>query len=153
MDLGKDLVEAWQISSRLNAFLLESVVDAQLYAKADKSKSVRGHFTHIHNVRLMWLKAAAPDLMKGLDKLDDSATRKALSASLEQSGKAIEKLIQQSLDSGKSVKGFKPTATAFVCYLSSHEAFHRSQIELCLRQAGKPIDDKTAYGLWEWGVR
>jgi hypothetical protein len=40
-----------------------------------------------------------------------------------------------------------------VCYLCSHEAFHRSQIELVLRQVGKPLDDKTAYGLWEWGVR
>ncbi|MEX2244756.1 MAG: DinB family protein [Fimbriimonadaceae bacterium] len=153
MDLGKDLLESWRIASRLNLFLLEKLSDAQLDAKADKSKSVRGHFAHIHNVRLMWLKAAAPELMNGLDKLDDTAKAKEVKSALEKSGKAIEKLVQNALDSGKSVKGFKPTATAFVCYLCSHEAFHRSQIELVLRQTGSPLDDKTAYGLWEWGVR
>ena len=148
-----ELVGAWQIAARLNLYLLDALSDAQLDVKVEKSKSVRAHLAHIHNVRLMWLKAAAPELMKGLDKLDDTATRKQLASGLAKSGKAIEELIGSAIASGKSVKGFKPTTTAFVCYLCSHEAFHRSQLELSLRQAGKPIDDKTAYGLWEWGVR
>jgi uncharacterized damage-inducible protein DinB len=153
MGPGDDLVGAWQISARLNLYLLDALNDVQLEAKAEKSKSVRGHFAHIHSVRLMWLKAAAPALMSGLDKLDDASTRKQIAGALEKSGSAIERLVQSALDSGKSVRGFKPSATAFVCYLCSHEAFHRSQIELSLRQVGAPIDDKTAYGIWEWGVR
>jgi uncharacterized damage-inducible protein DinB len=51
------------------------------------------------------------------------------------------------------IKGFKPHAAAFLGYLISHESHHRGQIALSLKQAGKPLDKKIAYGLWEWGVR
>ena len=51
------------------------------------------------------------------------------------------------------MKNFKPHAAAFLGYLISHEANHRGHIELALRQAGIPLDDKIAYGQWEWGVR
>ena len=55
-------------------------------------------------------------------------------------------------NSGK-VKGFKPHVTAFVGYLISHESHHRGQITWNLKNTGKPLDQKTSYGLWEWGVR
>lgn len=153
MNLGADVVEAWQISARINLFLLDAVDDEQFDSKIEKSKSVRAHFAHIHNVRLMWLKSAAPELLKGLEKLEDSSSRKETKKALEGSAKAIELLVKSAIESGKSVKGFKPSAAAFVCYMVAHEAFHRSQIELVLRQSGSPINDKTAYGMWEWGVR
>ena len=30
---------------------------------------------------------------------------------------------------------------------------HRGQIGWTLKQAGRPLDAKTSFGLWEWGVR
>jgi hypothetical protein len=32
-------------------------------------------------------------------------------------------------------------------------ALAEQQIVLTLKQAGHPVDKKTAFGLWEWGVR
>ncbi len=145
------LVETWQIHDRINRYLLDAIPDEDLQTKLAKGKSVLGQFAHIHNVRLMWLKAAAPELLEGLEKLEDPS-RAALQTQLEKSGDAIATLIEQAETTGK-VKNFKPHPTAFVGYLIAHESNHRGHAELALRQAGKPIPDKVMYGLWEWGVR
>ncbi len=76
-----------------------------------------------------------------------------LRKSLVDSGKAVGALLSQSLAAGGKVKGFKPHAAAFLGYLIAHESHHRGQIVLTLKQAGKPVDKKIAYGVWEWGVR
>jgi hypothetical protein len=72
---------------------------------------------------------------------------------LVDSGVAIGKLLASSLEAGGKVKGFKPHAAAFLGYLISHESHHRGQIALSLKQAGKPLDKKIGFGMWEWGVR
>jgi len=150
------LIETWQIHDRINLFLLDAVDSASLGSySASKGRSVGEQFAHLHNVRLMWLKAAAPELLKGLEKVEkeQAVDQKVLRKSLFDSGKAITSLLETSLAAGGKVKGFKPHVSAFVGYLISHESHHRGQIALSLKQAGKPLDKKIAYGLWEWGVR
>lgn len=150
------LLETWQIHDRINLYLLDSIeVESLSSHSASKGRSVGEQFAHVHNVRLMWLKAAAPDLLKGLSRLEKEQAndKKLLSKSLVDSGKAIGSLLVQSLKAGGKVKGFKPHAAAFLGYLISHESHHRGQIVLTLKQAGKVVDKKVAYGIWEWGVR
>jgi uncharacterized damage-inducible protein DinB len=103
----------------------------------------------------MWLKSAAPELLEGLEKLETKADhdKAKLRAALEASGQAVASLLQKAIASGGKVKGFKPHATAFLGYLISHESHHRGQIGWTLKHSGHPLDQKTAFGLWEWGVR
>jgi len=150
------LLETWQIHDRINIYLLDAVDSGSLSShSASKGRSVGEQFAHVHNVRLMWLKSAAPDLLKGLVKIDNEQAndKQVLRKSLGDSGKAVGTLLGQSLAAGGKVKGFKPHAAAFLGYLIAHESHHRGQIVLTLKQAGKPIDKKIAYGVWEWGVR
>lgn len=150
------LLDTWQIHDRINLYLLDAVDPAALEShSASKGRSVGEQFAHIHNVRLMWLKASAPDLLKGLEKIEPGAAndKKLLRTSLVDSGVAIGKLLANSLEAGGKVKGFKPHASAFLGYLISHESHHRGQIALSLKQAGKPLDKKISFGIWEWGVR
>jgi len=153
--MEEQLVETWNIHDRINRYLLQAVPEESLgVAMAPKHRTVFQLFAHIHNVRLMWLKSAAPELLEGLSKLEgDKGERATLASALEASGQAIGELIRRSFANGGKVKGFKPHGVAFVGYLISHESHHRGQINWTLKNTGHPLDQKTAYGLWEWGVR
>jgi uncharacterized damage-inducible protein DinB len=154
--LAAQMLETWRIHDRINRYLLAAVPGEALAAvSASRGRTVGEQFAHVHNVRLMWLQHAAPELLEGLAKIEKDAAGDAetLRAALEASGVAVARLLEQALAAGGRVKGFKPHATAFLGYLVSHESHHRGQIALTLKQAGHPLDKKVAYGIWEWGVR
>jgi uncharacterized damage-inducible protein DinB len=154
--MENQLLETWNIHNRINLYLLEAIAEEALSGlSTSKGRSVGEQLAHLHNVRLMWLKSAAPELLGGLVKIEKTQKidKTLLAAALQGSGKAIEFLLQRSLESGGKVKGFKPHVTAFLGYLISHESHHRGQIALTLKQAGYKLDQKTGFGLWEWGVR
>ncbi len=149
-----DLVEAWRIHARIQLYVLDAVADEALAAPGPKGRPVGPPFSHIHDVRLMWLQSAAPDLLAGLDKLgkDHVGDKATIRAALERSADAIAALIERGEETGR-VKGFKPTPTAFVGYLISHESYHQGDVGVRLAETGYPLDKKTNFGMWEWGVR
>lgn len=149
------LVETWQIHNRINLYLLGAIPDEALSAAlSEKGRTVSKLFAHIHDVRLLWLKSAAPELLDGLSKLEgDGHSKKELQSALRKSGETIEALLRKSVAEKGKVKGFKPHVVAFLGYLISHESHHRGQVGWTLKFTGQPLDKKTAYGLWEWGVR
>ena len=153
VDLAEQLIDTWRIHNRIHLYLLEAIPSEALATPLAKGRAVGAQFAHIHNVRLMWLKASAPELLEGLSKLEGSLTAASLASGLTASSVAIESLLTQTLASGGRVKNFKPHVSGFVGYLISHESHHRGQIEIALRQAGTPLPDKISYGLWEWGSR
>ena len=150
------LVETWAIHNRINLYFLDAIPDDALGASLPtRSRTVHDLFAHMHNVRLMWLKSAAPALLEGLHKIETKTAgdKGELRLALESSGRAIESLLHQAIAAGGKIKGFKPHATAFLGYLISHESHHRGQAGWALKSSGRPLDQKTAFGLWEWGVR
>lgn len=152
--MNETLVQTWEIGARINLYVLDALTPEQWATSIAKGKSVPGQFTHIHSVRLMWLKSAAPDLWEGLEKLDGKeCSREQARDSLERSAERVAALIARAGTPEGRIKGFKPHCAAFVAHLAAHESFHRAQLELGLRQAGVPLPDAIAYGTWEWGSR
>ncbi|HTH50393.1 MAG TPA: DinB family protein [Pyrinomonadaceae bacterium] len=150
----EQLVETWQINNRIDLYLLDAIPEEHLVdSLSSKGRDVAAQFAHIHNVRLMWLKSAAPDLNEKQYKLEDNVTKDFVKTRLTESGLAIEMLIARAAESGGRIKGFKPHLTAFVGYLIAHDAHHRSQIILALKQSGHKVDKKIGFGIWEWGSR
>lgn len=153
--MHEDLLETWRIHARIQRYILDAVADEALTASTDlKGRTVGDQFAHLHDVRLLWLKEAAPDLVGDLVKLGKEASgdRARLGAGLDRSAAAIEALLAQSLEGGR-VKGFKPHPTAFLGYLIAHECYHQGDIGVRLTRSGHPLDRKVGYGMWEWGVR
>lgn len=151
----EELLETWAIQNRINLYLLEAVDPTALPQKGSTGgRTVGAQFAHVHNVRLMWLKSARPELLEGLAKLEgDAFAKEDLVAALTASGEAIATLLAEALQPGGKVKGFKPHPTAFLGYLIAHEAHHRGQIVLTLKALKLQVDKKVLFGLWEWGVR
>ncbi|MFN2501997.1 MAG: DinB family protein [Pyrinomonadaceae bacterium] len=155
MDINQ-IIETWQINNRINLYLLDAVDGGQLASRLSSLGRTAGEqFAHIHNVRLMWLKAAPPEALSSVSKIEKerSLDKELLHSSLTQSGIAIEKLMVSAAENGGKVKGFKPHVTAFLGYLIAHDAHHRSQIIIALKQSGYQLDKKVLYGIWEWGSR
>lgn len=153
--LHEQILDTWRIGSRLNLYLLHAIPENALDDQPPtKGRSVRKQIAHLHNVRLMWLQSAAPDLLEALHKFepDDTPGRELLADALRASADAVEALLARGLEAGK-IKGFKPHPVAFLGYLLAHEGHHRGQILLALKANQHMVDRKVQYGLWEWGVR
>ncbi|CAN5458846.1 hypothetical protein BH10ACI2_BH10ACI2_16030 [soil metagenome] len=152
----EQIIETWAINNRINLYLLEAIGAERLAdGLASKGRNVGEQFAHIHNVRLMWLKAAMPDELGAVTKIEkeQSGDKGLLQDSLVRSGESIERLLRHAVENGGKVKGFKPHVTGFLGYLTAHDAHHRSQIIIALKQSGHPLDKKILYGIWEWGTR
>ena len=97
------LLDTWHISDRINLYMLDAVDPASLNSQsASKGRTIGEQFAHIHNVRLMWLKSAAPELLTGLNKLEktEANNKNLLKKALTDSGKAIGVLLNQSSETG-----------------------------------------------------
>lgn len=153
---SNQILETWQINNRVNLYLLEAIAPENLRASlASKGRNAGEQFAHIHNVRLMWLKQAAPELLENQIKIEkeNAGDKDLLKNALANSAEAVRQMLVAAIEKDGKIKGFKPHATAFLGYLISHEAHHRSQVILALKQSGQPLDKKVLFGIWEWGMR
>src|SRR5688572_15401058 len=98
------LIDTWRISHRINEFLLSGISEPHLAdISLAKGRSVGHQFAHIHNVRLMWVQAAAPDLLVGLKKIDkeETITKKVLLDAYNKSADAIAEILKRGIETGK----------------------------------------------------
>ena len=151
-DAAQAIIRAWTINDEINRYLLDSV-DESLW-RADppggKGRTIAAIFAHINNVRGMWLKAAAVGHVP--EKLEPrTCSREDVRAALVATGEACRALIETSLASGGRIRSFKPDVVSFVGYLISHDSHHRGQITMLARQLGKPVSQRSMFGMWEWG--
>jgi len=155
-DLKRSLLESYAVNERINQYLLEHLPDAAWNAgpPGGKGRTIAAIAAHMHNVRHMWLVAAAKGkpLPEKLDRA--TVTKKEAIQALAESAKCCSRLLSESLDhpEGK-VKGFRPDVVGMFAYLISHDAHHRGQIAALARELGHPLSKQATFGMWEWGAR
>jgi uncharacterized damage-inducible protein DinB len=148
------LLDAFNTNNRINQYLIDNLPASAWRAKAPdgKGRTVAAIVAHMHNVRVMWLKAAkAEEIPAQLDRTTVTPAQ-ALRA-LETSRHALSAVISRALQNDGRVKGFRPDVAGFLGYLIAHDAHHRGQITMLARQLGYPLPQKAMFGMWEWGSR
>ena len=152
------LLNAFNTNNRINQYFIDSIPQAAWNAAAigGKGRTIPAIVAHMHNVRIMWLKAASRGSNGKVsipEQLERTVTPSQALRALEQSRQALSILMSRALESDGRIKGFRPDVVGFVGYLIAHDAHHRGQIAMMARQCGNPLPQKTMFGMWEWGSR
>jgi len=120
------LLNAFNTNNRINQYLIDSLPPAAWKAKSaeGKGRTIAAIVAHMHNVRVMWLKAAkAEEIPAQLDRA--SVTPAQAVRALESSRHALSVVISRALARDGRVKGFRPDVGGFLGYLIAHDAHHR----------------------------
>jgi uncharacterized damage-inducible protein DinB len=147
-------MNAFDTNNRINQYLIENLPAEAWSAKPPdgKGRTVAAIVAHMHNVRVMWLKAAkADDIPEQLER--SSVTPSQAVRGLDKSREALSTLISRAIESDGRIKNFRPDVVGFIGYLIAHDAHHRGQIAMLARQLGHPLPQKAMFGMWEWGTR
>jgi uncharacterized damage-inducible protein DinB len=153
--LPEALLNAFNTNDRINHYLIDNLPRPAWIGKPveGKGRSIPAIVAHMHNVRVMWLKASANGnrIPAQLDRAKLSPTQ-ALRG-LERSRQALGVVISGALTGDGRVRGFWPDVAGFLGYLIAHDAHHRGQITMLARQMGYPLPQKAMFGMWECGSR
>ena len=146
------LLSAFDTNDRISQYLIENLpVEAwRAEPPQKKGRDIAAIVAHMHNVRVMWLKATKGDVPEQLDR--HAVTPAQAKKGLDTSRAALREVLGSALSSDGRIKGFRPDVAGFFGYLIAHDAHHRGQITMLARQAGYPISQKAMFGMWEWGV-
>lgn len=141
------LIHAFGTNNRINEYLIAAIPPDVWNAQpaGGKGRSIAAIAAHLHNVRLMWLKSVGGIELPG--KLDPETVKKEEVASArQQSCRALQQVLQASLEADGRVKGFKPDVVSFFSYLIAHDGHHRGQMIVLARQLGAPVSQSVISG-------
>jgi uncharacterized damage-inducible protein DinB len=109
------LLNAFNTNDRINHYLIDHLPAAAWKARPPegKGRTIQAIVSHMHNVRVMWLRSAArgSKIPHQLDRAKVTAPR-ALRA-VEQSREALSVVLDRAIAANGRGKGFRPDAIGF----------------------------------------
>lgn len=154
INIETQIIETWRINNRVNLFMIENIPEDALAATLSKrgGRDIARQFAHMHMVRVKRLTAFAKKSATELIQFDknESPSKKSLLLAFEQSGTAMEGYMTHCVDQGGVVSNFKRGLVPMLGYYISHEAHHRGNILLTMKQNGIKVPDTLRWGIWEW---
>jgi uncharacterized damage-inducible protein DinB len=158
-ELARAAVRMFAANDRMNKMVIEHLDPAVWRATPPgKVRSIVAIFTHMHNMRVKWVRLTAPHLKvpRQLKKAD--CTPEQARAGLAESAARCEEMLAEALGGGGRVERFHrdgwarpwPVGVEMLCYMVAHEAHHRGQICMLAHQMGFPLPVAVMAGIWNW---
>ena len=158
--LGGAAVRIFAANERMNQMLIEQLDPAAWQAKTPgKVRSIAAIFTHVHNVRVKWIRLTAPHLKVPAQLNRACCTPEQVSAGLAESAARCAEMLAEALgEDGGRIKMFHrdgwtrpwPVGAEMLCYMLSHEAHHRGQVCMLVHQLGYRLPNEVTSGMWNW---
>jgi uncharacterized damage-inducible protein DinB len=155
-------VKLFAANDRMNQMLIEQLDPTVWTAKPPGNvRTIAAIFTHVHNVRVKWVRLTAPHLTLPPKLHRAHCTPQQARAGLTESAARCGEMLAEALgaagNSGR-VESFRrdgwappwPVGVEMLCYMLSHEAHHRGQVCMLAHQLGSPVPNEVGYGLWNW---
>jgi hypothetical protein len=147
--LGPDAARIFAVNDGLNQLLIEHLhPDVWTARPPGKVRTIAAIFTHMHNIRVKWIRLTAPHL-KPPARLDRTrCTPQQARSVLALSAKLCAEMLAESLNPAGSIQTFRrdgwaqpwPVGPQMLCYMIAHEA----------HQLGHPLPKRISSKLWNW---
>jgi uncharacterized damage-inducible protein DinB len=148
------LLDSWDRNNAILLNLLRALPEGGLEVRAmESSPSIAELFTHLHFVRLVLVFEDAPEFARELPKEEWLAERDPghIAQMLNDSAKAVRDAVKSRVETGQAMNLHYEHPILLLQHMLWHEGYHRGQIKLALKVAGRPMSDEEA-GPVTWGV-
>jgi uncharacterized damage-inducible protein DinB len=157
--LRDGILAMWRRNNDISLYLLAQVPARGMTAvpAGSKGRDVTAQFAHLARVRHGWLEYFITGRRPKTAKYDRTRppSKAALRKALATSGREVEAFLRRALDEDAKPKMFGRDPLRWCGYLIAHDAHHRGQILLALKQSGLRLPDKIAiegvWGKWIFG--
>ena len=154
MQWEEAILETWQVHNRSMLFLIENLPDKAFETTLSKrgGRTIAAQLAHCIDVRFYRMESFVKK-----NQLDFTPFKKGyvtgkmeLMRAFEDSGKIMDSLILESLNSDGKAPHFARGIVVMIGYYISHEAHHRGHALLTAKTQGIPLPDSLKWGVWEW---
>jgi uncharacterized damage-inducible protein DinB len=149
MELEEEVLERFAHAGGVTEYLVSVLPQRLWHQEAERGRTIAAMVTHVHGVRRTFAKMGGGPALAALDRktVTPAAARKALrevnDVLTDQFRKAIAARATR-------VKGTPRRAVDMMFYLTQHDAHHRGQIMMRVRELGHEFPGDVIMRVWGW---
>jgi uncharacterized damage-inducible protein DinB len=148
------LLDSWDRNNTILVNLLRLIPEGGMEARATEASPPVGQlFMHVHYVRLIFVKAGAPEFAGAMPEGEWRAERdrERIAQMLNDSARTVRDAVKGRLAARRQMDLHYDHPILMLQHMVWHEGYHHGQIKLALKRAGHALDDEVA-GRVTWDV-
>jgi uncharacterized damage-inducible protein DinB len=153
LELPERVTSAWRRNNDILLYLFDHIPPQgwSVRPSGSKGRDVRAQFAHLGRVRMGWVEYFETGRRPQSPRYDKAKppAKGELRNTLTTSGKRVEEFLRRALSGEAKTRMFGRDPVRWFGYLIAHDAHHRGQILLALKQNGMRLSEAIALnGMW-----